>query len=355
MLKCFIVCLCLLTTFASAQPVGDLVDVEGIRDNQITGYGLVVGLDGTGDKSMFTQSSLQTYLDNHGIRLPDGVIVRSKNVAAVIVNANLPSFSSVGQELDVTVSSIGDAKSLRGGMLVLTPLKGVDGKTYALAQGNLLVGGMDESGADGSNISINISSVGRIAGGATVEVPFQGSLVNDGNVVLNLKNPSFELAGRVNDAINDVFGYRVSKTVNHSKIKVEAPLDSSELVEFISRIQTAQVDMPRERARVVVNSRAGTVIITDTVTVAPVAITHGGITLEVEENPSVGLLTGELEQDSTVSVAERNRRVYQMQGGANLNEIVDSFNEMGLAPSDVVAILEALKSSGSLRAELVII
>ena len=339
----------------NASVVGDIVEIDGIRNNQLTGFGLVVGLDGTGDKSQFTQESLRTYLLNNGIKLPANLVVKSKNVAAVTVTAELPSFASIGQELDVTVSSIGDAKSLRGGMLILTPLKGVDGNVYALAQGNLIVGGLDESGADGSNISINISSVGRIPSGATVEVPFEANLVSNGNVTLNLKRPSFDLSNKIRNAINDEFGYNAALSVNHSKLLVRAPDQKSQIVDFIGRLQSIWVDEPKDKAKVTVNSRTGTVIITETVMVSPVAITHGGITLEVNENPEVGVLNGVTEEDSEVEVVEEVNRIYAFEKGANLKDIVSSFNEMGLAPSDLVAILEALKSSGSLKADLEII
>lgn len=352
-----IVFLSLILTISKsfAGTVSDLSVIDGIRDNQLVGYGLVVGLDGTGDKSAFTQSSLEAYLRNNGIKLPSNVSVKSKNVAAVTVTASLPSFASVGQKLDVTVSSLGDAKSLRGGVLILTPLKGVDSNVYALAQGNLLVGGLDGSGADGSSISINISSVGRIPSGATVEVPFEAALVDNGLVTLNLKSPSFLLASNMVDALNDSFGYSVASAANHSKVFVKAPDSESELVSFIGRVQGVFVDEPKDAAKVVVNSRTGTVVITETVTVSPVAITHGGITLEVTEDPEVPLLNDNVEQNSEVAITNEQKRLFELKRGANLNDIVDSFNEMGLAPSDLVAILEALKSSGSLRADLEII
>jgi flagellar P-ring protein precursor FlgI len=340
---------------ANASRVGDLVELDGVRDNQLLGYGLVVGLDGTGDKSAFTQSTLKTYLINNGIKLPPGVSVKSKNVAAVTVTSNLPSFASVGRKLDVTVSSIGDAKSLRGGTLVLTPLKGVDGKVYALSQGSLLVGGLDESGADGSKISINISSVGRIPSGATVEVPFEGQLVSGGYLMLNLKNPSFAASGRIKNAVNSLFGYELAFAENHAQVFVKAPDSKNELVDFIESVQNVWIDDPKVKAKVTVNSRTGTVIITETVSISPVAITHGGITLQVSESPDLEMFTGDIEQDSTITISEKSQRIFGFSKGANLNDIISSFNEMGLAPSDLVAILEALKSSGSLRADLEII
>lgn len=356
MMQRFVVLIMLLVSWSSvAGKVIDITTVDGIRDNQLLGYGLVVGLDGTGDKAQFTQRSLQTYLDKNGIKLPPNIAVKSKNVAAVLVSASLPSFAGVGQVLDVTVSSIGDAKSLRGGTLIITPLKGVDGKVYALAQGNLVVGGLDESGADGSKISINISSAGRIPSGATVEVPFKGSISNDGIVVLSLKNPSFKLARNIKESINEEFGYAVSETLDHTKVRLKAPLNKGDLVDFIARINDVDVAVPKSRAKVVVNSRTGTVVITDTVTVLPVAITHGGVTLRVDEDPDMQLLGDGVEEDSNIEVVESKRRIYSMTKGADLNDIVDSFNDMGLAPSDLVAILEALKSVGSLQADLEII
>ncbi len=338
-----------------AGSVSDLAVIDGIRDNQLVGYGLVVGLDGTGDKSAFTQSSLEAYLRNNGIKLPSNVSVKSKNVAAVTVTASLPSFASVGQRLDVTVSSIGDAKSLRGGTLILTPLKGIDSNVYALAQGSLLVGGMDASGADGSKISINISSVGRIPSGASVEVPFEASLVDNGLVTLNLKSPSFLLAGNIVSALNESFGYSVAHADNHSKVMVKAPDSKSDLVSFIGRVQSVYVNEPKDAAKVIVNSRTGTVVITETVTVSPVAITHGGITLEVKEDPEAALLNDNIEENTELAITNEQKRLFELKKGASLNDIVDSFNDMGLAPSDLVAILEALKSSGSLKADLEII
>jgi len=347
--------LMLCSVSVNASRVGDVVELDGVRDNQLLGYGLVVGLDGTGDKSAFTQATLKTYLINNGIKLPPGISVKSKNVAAVTVTSNLPSFASVGQELDVTVSSIGDAKSLRGGTLVLTPLKGVDGKVYALSQGNLLVGGLDESGADGSKISINISSVGRIPSGATVEVPFEGKLVTDGYLILNLKNASFAGSERIKEALNTKFGYELAFAKNHTKVYVKAPDNKNELVSFIGQVQETWIVDPKVKAKVTVNSRTGTVIITETVSISPVAITHGGISLEVSEDPSLEMFTGDVEEDSEITITEKSKRIFGFSEGANLKDIIASFNEMGLAPSDLVAILEALKSSGSLRADLEII
>lgn len=349
-----VLCILVSTLSLKAQRVGDLVQLDGVRDNQLSGYGIVVGLPGTGDKTAFTQSTLRTYLDNNGIKLPQGVNVRSKNIAAVIVTANLPSFASVGQRLDVTVSSIGDAKSLRGGTLIMTPLKGVDGQIYAVSQGSMLVSGLDESGADGSKITVNVSSVGRIPSGATVEVPFEAKLVQGGALTMTLKNPSFELSSRIVSAINDFLGYRAASSKNHSKLTVSVPDDQAGLVDFVTLVQSVEVDLPRDRARVVVNSRTGTVVITDTVYLSPVAITHGGITLEVQEIPAEqGLLNGQ-DGQSDISITENSGRMFNV-AGTDLRDIVSSFNEMGLAPSDVVAILDALKTSGSLSAELEII
>lgn len=353
MKRLFILAL-LFNVMVSASSVMDFVDVEGVRDNQLVGYGLVVGLQGTGDKSAFTQSTLQTYLDNNGIRLPPGVSVKSKNVAAVMVTANMPNSAAVGQTLDVTVSSIGDAKSLRGGTLVMTPLKAVDGNVYALAQGALLVGGVDASGNDGSKITINVTSVGRIPNGANIERSMDLDVVKSGVVTLNVKNPTYSITTSLVKEINDGFGYPVAAYEDLGTIRLILPQYKKSENVVLSRLAQIPFEKPREPARVIVNSRTGTVIITESVRISPVAITHGGVVLQVKETPAAGGLLPQ-PADTDIAISQASGRMFELRSGAELSELVSAFNALSLAPSDVVAILDALRSAGALSADLEII
>lgn len=347
-----------------AARIKDIADIAGVRSNQLMGYGLVVGLDGTGDKmnsSPYTEQSLRSMLTQLGIVVPPGTQIKPKNVAAVMIHADLPPFAKPGQMIDVTVSSIGDAKSLRGGTLLMAPLKGADGNVYAIAQGNLVVGGLSAGGEDGSKITVNIPSVGRIPNGASVErsvpTPF-----NQGNfLVINLHRADFTTANRVVESINQAIGPGAAKALDGSSIRVDTPLDSAQRVAFVSLMENLEVKTGDAAARVVVNSRTGTVVISSQVRVTPAAVSHGNLTVTISESLQVSqpnaLAAGRtvVVPRSDVQVSETGSRMFLFKPGVSLDEVVRAVNQVGAAPSDLVAILEALQKAGALQAELVVI
>lgn len=346
---------------AAAERIKDLAAIAGIRDNQLIGYGLVVGLNGTGDKTKFTGQALRNMLTQLGLTLPPGVDPKAKNIAAVSVHAVLPPFAKPGQTIDVTVSSIGDAKSLRGGSLLMTPLKGIDNQVYAIAQGNLVVGGLTASGQDGSKITVNIPSVGRIANGATVERSVPTAFANSKYLTLNLHQPDFTTAQRIAEAINHTLGPDTARPVDSTSIRVSAPIDPTQKVTFLALIENMTVDPGEAAAKVIVNSRTGTVVISSHVRVRPAAVSHGNLVVTIRENPQVSqpnpLASGTtaVVPQSDVSIEEEGRHMFLFEPGISLNELVRAVNQVGAAPSDLVAILEALKSAGALQAELIII
>ncbi len=354
----------LLTAPVQAERIKDLATIQGVRNNQLLGYGLVVGLDGSGDKvssSPFTQQSLRSMLTQLGIVVPPNVNLNPKNVAAVTVHADLPPFSKPGQQIDVTVSSIGDAKSLRGGSLLMTPLKGIDGQVYAVAQGNLVVGGLSSEGADGSKVTINIPSSGRVPGGATVERSVPTPFGQDAMLTLNLKQSDFTTVQRVTEAINKTIGAGTAMAVDATSVKVNAPKNPGQRVGFVSMIENLQVDPADAIARVIVNSRTGTVVINSTVRVSPAAVSHGSLTVTISENPQVSqpnpLANGQtvVTPQSDVAVSEGGSRMFVFDPGVTLDTVVRAVNQVGAGPSDLVAILEALKQAGALHADLVVI
>ncbi len=354
----------LLTAPVQAERIKDLATIQGVRNNQLLGYGLVVGLDGSGDKvssSPFTQQSLRSMLTQLGIVVPPNVNLNPKNVAAVTVHADLPPFSKPGQQIDVTVSSIGDAKSLRGGSLLMTPLKGIDGQVYAVAQGNLVVGGLSSEGADGSKVTINIPSSGRVPGGATVERSVPTPFGQDAMLTLNLKQSDFTTVQRVTEAINKTIGAGTAMAVDATSVKVNAPKNPGQRVGFVSMIENLQVDPADAIARVIVNSRTGTVVINSTVRVSPAAVSHGSLTVTISENPQVSqpnpLANGQtvVTPQSDVAVSESGSRMFVFDPGVTLDTVVRAVNQVGAGPSDLVAILEALKQAGALHADLVVI
>lgn len=355
--------LCFLTLSggAYAERLKDMTSVAGVRSNQLVGYGLVVGLDGTGDKTSFTSQTFRNMLNNFGVALPSTVNPSSKNVAAVAIHAELPPFSKPGQTIDVTVSAIGDAKSLRGGALLMAPLKGADGQVYALAQGNLVVSGFGIQGDDGSRLSLNVPSVGRIPNGAMVERTVPNAFTQGDSLVLNLHHSDFTTARRVAEQINSLLGPGMASAMDSTSIRVRAPRDPSQRVSFLSVLENLTVMPAEEVAKVVINSRTGTIIIGQNVRVSPVAITHGGLTVAITENQDVNQ-PGPLGQGQTVisprtgiEVDEGSGHMFQFSPGSTLQEIVEAVNQVGAAPGDLMAILEALKQSGALKAELVVI
>ena len=364
LLSTAIVVLSLAITPAQAERIKDLATIQGVRDNQLLGYGLVVGLDGSGDKvgaSPFTQQSLRSMLAQLGIVVPPNVNLNPKNVAAVTVHATLPPFAKPGQDIDVTVSSIGDAKSLRGGSLLMTPLKGIDGQVYAIAQGNLVVGGLSSEGADGSKVTINIPSSGRVPGGATVERSVSTPFGEDAMLTLNLKSGDFTTVQRVTEAINKAIGGGTAFAVDATSVKVNAPKNIGQRVGFVSMIENLVIDPADAVARVIVNSRTGTVVINSTVRVSPAAVSHGSLTVTISENAQVSqpnpLSGGQtvVTPQSDVSVQEGGSRMFVFDPGVTLDTVVRAVNQVGAGPSDLVAILEALKQAGALRADLVVI
>ncbi|MBF6058678.1 MULTISPECIES: flagellar basal body P-ring protein FlgI [Thiomicrorhabdus] len=354
--------LLVLSGQAYAERIKDLANVGGVRTNQLVGYGLVVGLNGSGDKTPFAEQSLLSMLNKFGIHVPSGVKTKSKNIAAVAVHAELPAFAKSGQKIDVTVSSLGNAKSLRGGTLLLTPLKGVDGNVYALSQGNLVVGGLDASGADGSRITINVPSVGRIPDGATVERTVNTGFDLGNTIRLNLKNADFTTATNLVKAINTKLGEGAASALDAETVEVLAPRQSNQRVAFLSLLENIDVTPGEEAAKIIVNSRTGTVVIGQHVTVSPAAVTHGGLTVKITEtgqvsqpNPLSGGTTA-FQPNSSVEVEQGgNGRMFKFPEGVSLNDIVQAVNKVGAAPGDLVAILEALKQAGALKAELMII
>ena len=358
----------LATAPASAvERIKDLAQIEGVRGNPLIGYGLVVGLDGTGDRtsqSPFTTQSLKNLLDELGVTVPPGINPQVKNVAAVAISAELPPFARPGQVIDVTVSSISNAVSLRGGALLMAPLKGADGQVYAIAQGNLVVGGFGAEGSDGSRVSVNIPSSGRIPNGAIVERAIPDALAQSGaggTLMLNLHQPDFTTASRMVEALNKAFGEASASALDAGTVQVQTPTDAGARVAFLSRVENLTLDPGQIAAKVVVNARTGTVVIGSNVQVMPVAVAHGSLTVTITEAANVSqpapFSQGEtvVTPESTVEATVDGSRMFLFRGGTSLDQIVRAVNEVGAAPGDVIAILEALKQAGALRAELEII
>jgi flagellar P-ring protein precursor FlgI len=353
-----------LGTSAYADRVKDLASVQGVRSNQLIGYGLVVGLDGTGDQTSqapFTIQSIKNMLVRFGVTIPANTNPQLKNVAAVTVHADLPAFVKPGQQIDVTVSSIGNAKSLRGGSLIMTPLRGADNQVYAIAQGNLVVGGFGISGKDGSRIAVNVPSAGRVPSGATVEREVPSTFGTDPFVVLNLHVPDFTTASRLTDGINKLLGDGTAQAVDGVTIKVQAPVDVNQRISYLATLETIEIEPGEAPARVIVNSRTGTIVIGAKVRVMPAAVAHGSLSVTITERTDVSqpgaFSQGEtiISPQSTVSVDQPAARMFVFNAGVDLNDIVRAVNQVGAAPGDLVAILEALKQSGALRAELIVI
>jgi flagellar P-ring protein precursor FlgI len=358
-----VVLLTLAMSSLQAQPLRELADFAGVRDNPLVGYGLVVGLDGTGDQTMqapFTGQSLTNMLSQLGIAVPPGTNMQLRNVAAVMVTANLLPFSRSGQRLDVVVSSIGNARSLRGGTLLMTPLKGIDGETYAIAQGNLLVGGAGAQ-AGGSSAQINQLAGGRISGGALVEreVPFR--LDGNGGVVdLQLREADFTTARRAVEAINSHFGYAVAEAVDSRVVRLHGPADGASLVGFLSQVENIAVVPQAAEPRVVINARTGSVVLSGDVTLRPAAVAHGSLSVVIDTQFGIAQ-PAPFGAGETVVVPDSEIRIEQQPGslqvveGADLMELVNALNALGATPQDMMSILEALKAAGALRAELEIL
>jgi flagellar P-ring protein precursor FlgI len=349
---------------ARAERVKDIATVQGVRSNQLVGYGLVVGLDGTGDQTSqapFTIQSIRNMLAKFGVPIPANVNPQLKNVAAVTVHAELPPFAKPGQTLDVTVASIGNAGSLRGGSLLMTPLRGINGEVYAIAQGSMAVSGFGANGKDGSRISLNVPSSGRIPNGATVEKEVPTSFAGTPNVVLNLNQPDFTTAARLAEGVNKLLGDGTAEAIDAVSVRVVAPLDPNQRIAYLSTLEAIEIEPGDAPARVIVNSRTGTVVIGSRVRVTPAAVAHGSLSVTITERQDVSQPNafgrGEtvITPRTTIDVTQPEARMFVFNAGVNLDDIVRAVNQVGAAPGDLVAILEALKEAGALRAELIVI
>ena len=347
-----------------AERIKDMAQVQGVRTNQLVGYGLVVGLYGTGDQTSqapFTVQSLTNMLAQLGVTVPSNVTPQLKNVAAVSVHAVLPAFVKPGQTIDVTVNSIANAKSLRGGSLLVTALHGLDGQIYAIAQGNLIVSGFGVDANDGSKLTVNVPSSGRIPNGATVERAVPSQLAQGDAVILNLNSPDFTTATRLMESVNRGVGAGAASIIDGASIRVHAPEDLTERVAFLSKVENLQVDPASAPARVIINSRTGTVVISSNVTVSPAAVSHGSLSVTIKEEQAVsqplpfsgGHTT--VTTNSQIKVDTGPSHMFLFKPGVDLEQIVRAVNEVGAAPGDLVAILEALREAGALQAELIVI
>ncbi|MCD9030422.1 flagellar basal body P-ring protein FlgI [Luteimonas sp. Y-2-2-4F] len=346
------------------ERVKDLASVGGVRGNALVGYGLVVGLDGSGDRtsqSPFTVQSLRNMLNELGVTVPSNVNPQLKNVAAVAIHAELPPFAKPGQTIDVTVSSIANAVSLRGGTLLMAPLKGADGQVYAIAQGSLVVGGFGAQGRDGSRVSVNVPSVGRVPNGATVEREVGGGFGGDGELTLNLNRADFTTVSRMVAALDARFGAGTARAVDGVTVAVRAPYDPAARIGFLAQVENVELTPGTAPAKVIVNSRTGTVVMGAQVKVLPAAIAHGSLSVTITESVDVsqpepfGRGATVVVPRSDVAIDQDGSRMFRFAGGTSLDEIVRAVNAVGAAPGDLIAILEALKQAGALRAELEVI
>ncbi|MBA4193646.1 MAG: flagellar biosynthesis protein FlgI [Comamonadaceae bacterium] len=353
-----------LPAAAQSIRVKEIAAVQGVRTNQLTGYGLVVGLDGTGDQTTqmpYTSQGMANYLQQLGLTLPPGVNPQFKNIAAVLVTAELPPFAQPGQAIDVTVSSMGNAKSLRGGTLIATPLKGADGEIYALAQGNLLVGGAGAS-AGGSKVQINHLSAGRIPGGGQVERAVPTPFALGETIDLGLQSNDFTTASRVTDAINKAFGPGTASAVDGRVVRLRAPADPNSRVAFLARVEDVRLDAAVPMAKVVINSRTGSIAMNQAVTLGPCAVAHGNLSVSISSTPVISqpnaLSTGGqtvVTEQTNIQISQDKGSLIQMGPAAQLSDVVKALNSLGATPQDLLAILQAIKASGALNADLEVI
>jgi flagellar P-ring protein precursor FlgI len=350
-------------TGARAERIKDLASVQGVRANQLVGYGLVVGLDGTGDQTTqtpFTVQSIISMMNQLGIVIPPGTNLQLKNVAAVMVTATLPAYARPGQEIDVTVSSMGNAKSLRGGTLLMTPLKGADNQVYAIAQGNVVIGGAGAA-AGGASTQVNQLSSGRIAAGATVERGVNTPLGQGEFVNLELHDTDFTTANRVSQAINLAYGSGTARALDGRLIQVAAPRDNNQRVAFLSRIENLHVEPGETAAKVILNARTGSIVMNQTVTVEPCAVAHGNLSVTISAEPVVSQ-PGALSPGRTVALQRSQIEIKADKGqlvsvpqSVSLSDVVKALNSVGATAQDLLSILQAMKAAGALRAELEVI
>jgi len=351
------------TAGAQSIRVKEIASVQGVRSNQLTGYGLVVGLDGTGDQTTqmpYTTQSMANYLQQFGLTLPAGVNPQMKNVAAVLVTAQLPAFAQPGQAIDVTVSSMGNAKSLRGGTLIATPLRGADGEIYALAQGNLLVGGAGAA-AGGSKVQINHLSAGRIPAGAQVERTVATPFALGDTIDLGLQSNDFQTASRVTDAINRTLGAGTASAVDGRVVRLRAPADPNARVAFLARVEDVRLEAAVPSAKVVINSRTGSVVMNQAVTIGACAVAHGNLSVSISSTPVISqpnaLSRGEtvVAEKASIQISQDKGALVQLNTAPKLADVVKALNALGATPQDLLAILQAIKASGALNAELEVI
>ena len=380
---CLVVGMVLFLMPAPAMParIKDVVSIQGVRPNQLFGYGLVIGLNGSGDKSgtEFTLQGLSNMLEHAGIRV-NASDMKVKNVAAVIVSATLPPFARIGKKIDITISSIGDAKSLVGGTLLLTPLKGIDNKVYALAQGPLSVGGYSVGGASGGSNQKNHPTVGRISGGATVEKEIPLSLSSKQSLVMILNDPDFNTASAIARVINANYGEGSASAIDSGTLKFKIPaVFQHRVVDLIAQMGTLEVATDGA-AKIIVNERTGTVVIGENVRISNVAVAHGNLSIQIKETKTVsqpapfapsgrGASAAQLPNgvvvapggstvvnpDSDVSVSEEDKKLMMFRGGSTIDELVKALNAIGVTPRDLITVLQAMKAAGALQAELEII
>ena len=351
---------------AHAERIKDIAMIEGARSNQLIGFGLVVGLDGTGDQVTQTQFTIQaarSMLQQFGVNLPPGVNPQTKNMASVMVTAELPAFTKPGQKMDVTVSSIGNAKSLRGGELLLTQLKGGNGEVYAVAQGGLVVSGFGAEGSDGSSVSVNTKASGRIPNGALIEREV-GNALDDGSnrITFNLHSADFTTAKNMASEINRMMGPGTAEALDAVSISVLAPTDTAQKVAYLAELENIEVSKANSAAKIIVNARSGTIVIGSEVVVKPAAVATGSLTVTIDESfavsqPGPFAAGGEtaVVPQSTVNAEQEEAKFFVMEGGVNLQDIVTAINKVGAAPGDLIAVLEALQQAGALSAQIIVI
>ncbi|MGR5365749.1 flagellar basal body P-ring protein FlgI [Photobacterium damselae] len=351
----------LASPFCYAENIGDISHVEGAINNSLQGFGFVVGLPNTGDRGNFTSSNLKTLIQKYGIKVPESVNLNSKNIAFVAISATLPPCEKVGQTVDVTVSTIGNSKSLRGGTLLGSPLLGYNGVVYGVAQGQVLVDGISTQGMDGSSLEINTASVGRIPSGGTVEKELGcSSMFYNKTFKIDLNKSSFATVSAVESTINKAFGSGTAKALDAATVEIHAPQDTSQRIKFISMVNNLHIDMPKEPARVVINSRTGTVMIQGNITLAPVAISLGGIVINISEQSGVSqpepFSNGKtiVTKNSQVSIKRKQGDMKYITKSATLQELVSTLNSISTSPKDMASIIQLLKSSGSLNADVIV-
>ena len=360
---CLVGCLA-VGGWAQAARIKEVASIEGVRSNQLTGFGLVVGLDATGDQTMpYTTQGLSNYMQQLGLTLSAASLaqLQMKNVAAVLVTAQLPAFARPGQLLDVNVSSLGNAKSLKGGTLIAAPLKGVDGEVYAIAQGNLIVAGAGAA-AGGSKVQVNHLSAGRIPDGAQVERAVPTALQEGGSISLSLNASDFQTARKVAQAIDRRFGPGVAQALDGRTVQVKAPASPNDRVNFIAEMEELAVDPTVAAAKVIINSRTGSIVLNQAVTLGPCAIAHGNLSISISSTPVISqpnaLSTGGqtvVAEKANIDVKQEPGKLIQLPGAAKLADVVKALNSLGATPQDLLAILQAIKSAGALNAELEVI